>query len=214
MHPVPIINLRMFRIRNFAVVTLISLVFGISMLGGFAFLPVYFQDIRGNSAIISGLKLFPMVVGIMIGSMSSGIYVSKTGNFIYIPKIGMGLMAIGQGLLSLMNETMSFGIEWIFLFILGIGMGMCFPVFNSVVQNSVPPEDMASSVAAVTFVRSIGGSVGVAIFGAILTSQVTYYAKHGQNPLEAETHGLQYLFLCTMIPGLMAFAFTFFARSS
>ncbi|ETO31678.1 exporter, partial [Reticulomyxa filosa] len=252
-HSEPIINLRLFKIRNFAVTCLIMIFFGISMFGGFSFLPIFFQDICGDSAIISGLKLVPMVIGMsekagtekrilflfclltighyvhlfffcpclflflgmMFASMGTGLYVSKTGNFIWFPKFGMAFVAIGEGLLALLTKHMSFGVEWIFLFIMGIGMGMGFPVFNGIVQNSVPEKDMASSVAGVTFIRSIGGSVGVAIFGSVLNQQVkkNYTRYHGDG-IRAETEALHLVFLCSMAPAILAFLLTFLIKNT
>jgi len=208
-HPEPIINLRLFRIRNFAVICVLSVFFGISMFAGFSFLPIYFQNVRGNSAIISGLKLVPMVGGMMITSIATGVYIAKTGEFIWFPKIGMAIMCIGLGLLALMNETMSFGIEWIFIFIVGAGMGVSFPVLNGVVQNSVPPQDMASSVGATTFIRSIGGSVGIAIYGSVLTQQTSKNFARNGNLVESTMEALQLVFLSSMYPGLVAFLMCF-----
>jgi len=214
-HPQPILNLRLFRIHNFAVTCIVMLFFGMSMFGGFSFVPVYFQDVRGDSAIVSGLKLIPMLGGMVISSIVTGLYISKTGKFLAFPILGMAFLAIGEGVMSLMNETMSYGIEWIFLFVMGTGMGMCFPVFNSIVQNSVPPQDMASSIAGVTFIRSIGGSIGVSINGSILNQKTTQYTKqyHGNVRL-AETKALDLIFLAAMAPALLGFVLTFLIRKS
>jgi len=212
-HPEPILNLRTFRIHNFAVICVIVMFYGVAMLAGFSFLPLYFQYVRHDSAMISGLKMVPMVIGLMISSISTGLFIAKTGKFIVFPTIGLGLVILGLGLISLMNETMSYSIEWIFLFVMGIGMGLGSPVFNSIVQNSVPPKDMASSMSGVGFLRSLGGSIGVAVYGSILNQLTTKFLTQGYSPEGAQLKALQKVYVYAMIPAAVSFIFTFFIKN-
>jgi len=178
------------------------------MLGAFAFIPFYFQDVHGDQSIISGLKIVPMVAGVMLSSISVGIYISKTGKYIIFPTVGMAVFSTGIGLLMLMNENSSYDVQWIYLFVVGAGMGMTFPVFNAIVQNSVPPKDMASSISATTFLRSIGGSIGVAIFGNVL-NQVYNSTYNGNNYKYAYCQALKYVFLSALVCALVSFVLAF-----
>lgn len=207
-HPEPIVNIRLFRIRNLAAVGAIGLFFGICMFGGYPFIPIYFEDIRKDSAIWSGLKLMPMVAGMIIGSFSAGGYVSKKGKFVWVIRSGLVLVCVGNGLLSLMNETMTFAVEWIFQVILGAGLGICIVVINGIIQNSVPPKDMASTVSGFAFIRFVGGALGIAIYGSIYDQQLKKNLKHYLY-LGAETRALQSVFLWAMAAGLVAFVFSF-----
>jgi len=185
-----------------------------ALLGAFAYLPFYFQYIKGDSAIISGLKIFPMVIGTTLCSVSSGIYISKTGKFIMFPTLGTAIFSLGSGLLMLMDVESSYAVGWIYLFIIGCGMGTTFPVFASIVQNSVPPKDMAPSVSAIQFVRSIGGSIGVAILQNVLINVDTQKLKSGVDSPHAYVDGLHAVFLGGTCASLVAFIFAFAIKNN
>jgi EmrB/QacA subfamily drug resistance transporter len=208
-HPEPIVNLRLFKIRNIAVSSCVMFLFGMSLLGTFGFVPFYFQDVRGDSAIISGLKIVPMVLGVMICSAISGMYVTKTGKYIIFPTLGMGVFSIGVGLLMLMGTKTNYWLEALYLFIVGAGMGLSFPVYNSIVQNSVSQRDMAASIASLVFLRQMGGSIGVAILGTIYSQYTTKYTNRGYNIYAARSHALHRVFMVACIFGLLGFVIAF-----
>jgi len=179
--------------------------FGMALLGAFAFLPFYFQLVQGDTAIISGLKIFPMVIGVMICSAFSGIYISKTGKFIMFPTLGTAIFSLGSGLLILLQVNTSYDVQWVYLFIIGCGMGTSFPVFASVVQNSVPPQEMAPSVSALQFLRSIGGSIGVAILQNVLNNVTNKETAKGHPWNISYVDGLHAVFLGGLCAALIAF---------
>jgi len=201
----------------------VMFLFGMSMLGAFAFVPFYFEDVRGNSAIISGFKIFPMVIGVMICSTITGVYISKTGKYIIFPVLGMTVFSTGIGLCILMATKTNYWLEALYLFVVGGGMGFSFPVYNAIVQNSVAPQHMASTSAALVFIRQIGGCIGISIFGTLYSRYTTiYFNKYGDNhAAEAQARALHIVFYGALICSLLAFLFSFgiknvqlFARQS
>jgi len=150
-----------------------------------------------------------MVVGVIVCSIAVGVYISRTGKYILFPTLGTCVFSVGSGLLILLDQNTTYGIEWIYLFVVGCGMGITFPVYTSIVQSSVPPKDMASSVAAVQFIRSIGGSVGVAIFATIINTETNRYMRKTSDYTYSYCKGLQAAFLAGLICSLISFVVAF-----
>jgi hypothetical protein len=143
------------------------------MYGGIVYLPLFLQAVTGSSATSSGLLLLPLMVGLMTTSIASGRIITRTGRYKMFPIVGMAIAAVGMLLLSTMDPSTSRVVSSIYMLVLGTGIGMVMQVLILAVQNAVDPADLGVATSASTFFRQMGGSFGVAIFGAIMTSTVT-----------------------------------------
>jgi Na+/melibiose symporter-like transporter len=188
----PILPLRLFRNDIFRVSVLLSLLVGVVMFGAIIFLPEYQQLVRGDSATKSGLMLLPLVTGVMAGSLTSGRLISKLGRYRVFPIIGTFLLIISFWLFSHIAIDTSRVLIGLWMVILGAGVGMVMPVMTLAVQNGVDRKDLGTATSSVTFFRSIGASLGTAMFGAILIHRLS---AHLQDALPGGTgsqiaHGL------------------------
>jgi EmrB/QacA subfamily drug resistance transporter len=171
----PILPLRLFRNSIFRVSTMLSLLVGIVMFGALIFLPEYQQIVRGDSATKSGLMLLPLVGGLMAASVTSGRLISKSGRYRKFPIIGSSLLILSFFLFSHITAYTNRVVLGIWMAILGMGIGQIMPVLTLAVQNGVDRKDLGTATSSVTFFRSIGSSLGAAVFGAILTSRLAYH---------------------------------------
>ena len=169
----PIIPLRLWKNRVFSVSTGLEFLVGFSMFGAIIFLPLWLQTVGGASAQNSGLLILPLMAGLMIASIGSGRLITKTGRYKRFPVTGTALIAISLWLLSTMGIGTSFLESSSYMIILGLGIGMIIQVMVLAVQNSVEHRDLGTATATESFIRSMGGAFGVAVFGAILTNQLT-----------------------------------------
>jgi EmrB/QacA subfamily drug resistance transporter len=169
----PVLPLRLFTNRVFSASSAIGFVVGFAMFGAITYLPQYMQIVQGASPTGSGLKLLPMMAGLLITSMGSGILISRWGRYRIFPIVGTAIMTVGLYLLSRMGIHTSLGLSSLYMFILGVGIGGVMQVLVIAVQNVVPYEDLGVATSGATFFRSIGGSFGTAVFGAIFANQLT-----------------------------------------
>lgn len=169
----PVIPLRLFRIANFSLATALGFVAGFAMFGGITFLPQFQQFVQGQSATNSGLLLMPMMLAAMVVSLVSGQLISRTGHYRAFPIVGVGLLTVGLYLFSTMGLDTSKGTSALYMAILGAGMGCLMQTTNLIAQNSVELRDRGAATGAATFVRNLGGSLGVAVLGAIYAHQIT-----------------------------------------
>ncbi|MFI0235847.1 MDR family MFS transporter [Streptomyces sp. NPDC016845] len=163
----PMLPMRLFANPVFTVCSILSFVVGFAMLGAMTFLPTYLQYVDGDSATISGVRTLPMVIGLLIASIFSGNVVSKTGKYRLFPIIGSLVMALGLYLLSLMGRSSGVWLESLYMFVLGVGIGLCMQVLTIAVQNTVDYADLGTATSGVTFFRTLGSSFGTAVFGTI-----------------------------------------------
>ncbi len=173
--PEPILPPRLFRNSVFSVTNTLAFVVGLGMFGSVIFLPLYWQLVRGATATESGLLMVPMMLGVLSASIGSGRLISHIGRYRMFPIVGAALMATGMYLLTHLDLTTSYVVAGVFMFCLGVGVGMIMPVLTLAVQNAVPFRDMGAATGAVNFFRSMGGSFGTALFGAILASRLDYW---------------------------------------
>jgi EmrB/QacA subfamily drug resistance transporter len=169
----PILPMRLFRNRVFTTTTLAALFVGAAMYGGIVYLPVFLQVVTGSSATSSGLLLLPLMAGMMSTSILSGRVIARTGRYKPWPIGGMAISAFAMLLLSTMDQDTSRLASSVYMVVLGVGIGMVMQVLILAAQNAVEPTDLGVATSASTFFRQMGGSFGVAIFGAIMTSTVT-----------------------------------------
>ncbi|MFC8537391.1 DHA2 family efflux MFS transporter permease subunit [Streptomyces sp. NPDC057249] len=169
----PVLPLKLFRIRTFSLVAVISFVVGFAMFGAMTYLPTFLQVVHGITPTMSGVHMLPMVFGLLITSTVSGQIVSRTGRWKVFPIAGTGITAVG--LLLLHRLTVSSG-TWemsAYFFVFGAGLGLVMQVLVLVVQNAVSYRDLGVATSGATFFRSIGASFGVAIFGTVFTNRLT-----------------------------------------
>src|SRR5262249_20260799 len=163
----PILSLELFRNRNFALVSGIGFLLGFAMFGAINFLPLYQQTVQGESATNSGLLLLPMMFSMMVVSIFAGQVITRTGRYKIFPIIGGVGMTIAMILLSTLDIHTTPFMLGVFMAVLGFGMGFLMQTTMLIAQNSVAQKDIGVASSAATFFRSIGGSFGVALFGAI-----------------------------------------------
>ncbi|MFF0275165.1 DHA2 family efflux MFS transporter permease subunit [Streptomyces sp. NPDC004330] len=169
----PVIPLRLFEIRTFSLVAVISFVVGFAMFGAMTYLPTFLQVVQGVTPTMSGVHMLPMVAGMLIMSTGSGQIVSRTGRWKVFPIAGTAVTCVGLLLLHGLTENSSTWEMSVCFFVFGAGLGLVMQVLVLVVQNSVPYEDLGVATSGATFFRSIGASFGVAVFGTIFTSRLT-----------------------------------------
>lgn len=168
----PVIPLGLFRHSTAVMAMAIGFCVGFVMMGTMAFLPLFLQIVHGQSPTASGLYLLPMVVGMLITSVPSGRLVTRTGRYKPYPIAGMALTATGLFLMSRMRPDSSLLEMGLYFFVLGAGLGLVMQVVVMVVQNAVTYDDLGVATSTATFFRSIGGSFGTAVFGAVFAGQL------------------------------------------
>jgi EmrB/QacA subfamily drug resistance transporter len=166
----PILPLHLLRLRTFSVTSLAGFIVGFAMFGAITYLPAFFQVVRGISPTLSGVYLLPLMAGLLAVSIGSGQVISKTGKYRFFPIAGTALMTLGLYLLSLMGVHTSTLQDAFYLLVLGLGLGGVMQVLVIIVQNGVPHSELGVATSGATFFRSIGGSLGTAVFGAIFSN--------------------------------------------
>ncbi|HXQ59385.1 MAG TPA: MFS transporter [Acidimicrobiales bacterium] len=235
----PIIPLPLMRNRTFAATSAIGFVIGFAMFGAITFLPLYMQVVKGVSPTISGLRLTPLMGGLLLTSVSSGQIISRWGRYKVFPVVGSAVTTLGLVLLSRISPTTGSLELSVGMLVLGLGIGMVLPVLVIAVQNAVDYKDLGTATSGTTFFRSIGASFGVAIFGAIFSNTLLSNVRHalgsvrlpaglsitgGVSPAQLKalpsavrhvlvtgySHSLQSVFLAAVPVALVAFVLTWF----
>lgn len=166
----PVLPLHLFRLRIFTVTSVVGFIVGFAMFGAITYLPAFFQVVRGISPTVSGVYLLPLMAGLLVVSIGSGQIISRTGKYRFFPIAGSAVMTVGLFLLSLMGTGSSTLEDSLFMLVLGMGLGGVMQVLVIIVQNGVPHSELGVATSGATFFRSIGGSFGTAIFGAIFSN--------------------------------------------
>jgi EmrB/QacA subfamily drug resistance transporter len=173
----PILPLRLFKNHTFSLTSVLGFIIGAGMFGAIVMLPLYLQVVKGNSATEAGLKLIPLMLGIVSMSIFSGKRITTTGKYKIFPIAGAGIMTLGLILMSTLNETTSFGVLSIYAILVGAGLGLSMQTIVIALQNSVDFQDMGIATSSNTFFRSLGGAFGTAIFGTIFSNRIAYYLQ-------------------------------------
>lgn len=166
----PIMPLSVFRNRNFSLAGTLAFLSGFAMFGGVTFLPQFQQFVQGASATNSGLLLMPMMIAAMVVSIASGTVISRTGRYKMFLVAGAALMAAGLGLFGSMDTATSSLVTGLFMVPLGIGLGGLMQTTTLLAQSSAPLKDIGAATGASTFLRNMGGSIGVSVLGSIYAS--------------------------------------------
>ena len=168
----PVLPLHLFKNRVFSMTSAVGFVVGFGLFGAVTFLPVFLQVAKGATPTIAGLQIVPLMGGMLTTSIISGMLISRFGRYKVFPVVGSAVMTIGMFLLSTVHATTADGVMYLFMIVLGLGLGGVMQVLIIAVQNAVPYEDLGVATAGATFFRSIGGSFGAAIFGAIFANLI------------------------------------------
>lgn len=171
----PIIPPRLFQIPTFRITSLAGFIVGVAMFGAIVYLPQYLQIVKGQSPTRSGLLTIPLMVGLIAMSIGSGRVITRTGRYKAFPVAGLVIVAVGLGLFSLLDVGTPLPVAGASMVVLGSGLGMVMQVLVLAVQNAVQHRDLGTATSAATFFRSMGGALGVAVFGAVLSNRLGTY---------------------------------------
>ncbi len=239
----PVLPLELFSNAVFSVSSAIGLIIGFALFGSVVFIPLFLQIVLGASPTGSGLQLLPLMGGLLVTSIASGQIITRTGRYKPFPIAGTAIAAVGLYLLSRMGIHTQTLTASLYMVILGLGLGMVMQVLVLAVQNSVGYEQLGVATAGATMFRSIGGSLGTAVLGAIfsnrlqtalttvlprsagsvsrLTSGQANPAQIKQLPaalhtayLGAFVHSLSTVFVVAAVITLASFFFSWFLRES
>jgi EmrB/QacA subfamily drug resistance transporter len=169
----PVIPLHLFTVRVFSAASAIGFVMGFAMFGALTFLPLFLQNVKGVSPTVSGLRILPLMLGMLGASVISGRLVTRWGRYKIFPVLGSALMTLGAYLLSFVDASMNSWLFAFYMFVFGIGMGLIMQVLVVAVQNAVSYKELGVATSSATFFRMIGGSFGTAVFGAIYAIVLT-----------------------------------------
>jgi EmrB/QacA subfamily drug resistance transporter len=234
----PILPMSLFRNRVFVVCSAVGLIVGFGLFGALTYLPLFQQVVRGLSPTASGLQLLPVMLGLLVSSIISGQIITRTGRYKAFPILGTAVAALGMWMLSSLDESTGTGVAALHMLVLGLGLGMVMQVLVLATQNAVSYELLGVATSGATLFRSIGGSLGTAILGAIfsgrLTSELadkvpagaTAGTEGGINPAQIErlpaplhdayiasfTDAINLVFLVATFIMVLAFLLTWFIR--
>jgi MFS family permease len=166
----PVLPMHLFSNRTFSAASAVGFIVGFAMFGAITFLPLFFQVVKGANPTTSGLLLLPLMAGMLVTSIGSGQAISRTGRYRAFPIAGTAIMTVGLVMLSRLSPTTGGWAQTADLVVLGIGLGLVMQVLVLVTQNAVPQSELGVATSGATFFRSIGGSFGAAIFGAIFSN--------------------------------------------
>jgi EmrB/QacA subfamily drug resistance transporter len=171
----PILPPSLYHIGIFRVSISVSFLLSMILFGAIIYLPLYLQLVDGVSAMVSGLLMIPLMMGVLGASVLSGQMVSRTGRYKVFPVVGSALVVVGMALLSQLGLHTSHLTMSLYVIVLGAGMGMTMQVMVLSTQNAVPPTQIGTATAAVTFFRSLGGAFGTSLFGAVFVAGLTHW---------------------------------------
>jgi EmrB/QacA subfamily drug resistance transporter len=169
----PILPLRFFRNRNFSLVMGIATLFGAGFMGAILYLTQFNQQVFGASPTESGMMLLPMVGGLMVASIGSGQLISRIGKYKIFMQVGIVIATVMVALLATLTPESSYAYEAVLMTLVGFGLGFVMPVMNIAVQNEFKQRELGVATSSIQLFRGLGSTIGIAIFGAVLTSGIT-----------------------------------------
>ncbi|MFJ6532337.1 MDR family MFS transporter [Microbacterium sp. NPDC091662] len=181
----PLIPLTLFRGRTFTLSVLASISIGVAMFGTSVYLAQYMQLSRGATPTEAGLMTLPMMAGLLISSMVIGQLVTRFGKWKGYLILGSVLLIAGSVMLSTLHYDTNFVLVSIYMFVMGAGVGMTMQNLVLIVQNVAKPSEMGVASSGVTFFRSLGGTIGVSVMGAVLANSLTSLFSDGKERIGA-----------------------------
>ena len=170
--PEPILPLQLFRTRDVWVTSVVGLIVGFALIGSVTYLPVYLQIVKGLSPTESGLWMVPLMGGTLLTSILAGQLVSRTGKYKLFPIIGTAMVTLALLLISRMTAETSTLTASLYMLLLGLGLGFVMQVLIIAVQNAVDYRELGVATSNAILFRFIGGSLGTALLGAVLATQL------------------------------------------
>lgn len=174
----PVLPLRLFKSLPLAVILVQNLLFGMVYYSNLYFLPLYFELCRSWSPTLSACLNLPLVLGQAIASTLSGQLISRTGRYGFVIYIGYSAWFLGSGLQLLFGNATSKGVISIVLLIQGFGVGFVFQPTIVAAQAHSPLEDRAVVISVRNFLRSLGGSIGIAVSTTIMSNSLARLINH------------------------------------
>lgn len=174
----PVLPLRVFAHRNFRLASVMIFAVGVAMFGATLYLPLFQQTVQKASATNSGLLLLPMMLPVAFVSNVAGKLMSHTGRYKIFPVLGGAFLTLGMVLLATMDTNTSRATTSGYMLLIGIGMGLIMQMATTIAQNSVETCDLGVASASVNLFRTIGGSIGVAVFGSLFSRAVQDQVPH------------------------------------
>jgi EmrB/QacA subfamily drug resistance transporter len=168
----PIIPLMLFQSRFFAVATVLSFITGMGLFGAVNYMPMFVQGVLGTSAAASGFVTSPMMMTMVVASTTCGIWATRIGKYRPFIIAGSALITAGMALLTLLDTNSSVYLAVLPMIVIGLGIGSSMPIVNLVLQNSVSHQMLGVVSSSAQFFRQIGGTLGVAVFGTLVTNQL------------------------------------------
>ncbi len=169
----PVLALSFFENRNFLLIMGISVLYGAAFIGSILYLTQFNQQVFGASPMDSGLMLLPMVGGLILTSVISGQIISRTGHYKVFMQVGIVVATVAVWLLANLSPQSSYLYEAVVTAFLGAGLGVVLPVINLAIQNEFSQAKLGVATSSNQLFRSLGSTVGVAVFGAMLTAGLT-----------------------------------------
>lgn len=167
----PIIPFSLFKNSIYTVSVITVFFVGVGFFSAIVYIPLFIQAIQGDSALNSGNAVTPMTFAVIVASVISGQIVSRTGKYRVVGIVGVGLATIGTFLLYTMNMGTDRFTIILYMILIGLGMGVTFPLYTLVSQNAFPMRQVGAVTAGIQFFRSIGGTIGIAILGSLVNAQ-------------------------------------------
>ena len=167
----PILAPSLFRNSIFTVSVLATFVVGAALVGSLYFLPLFIQGVIGQSATNAGAVETPIMFGVIISSIIGGMLLARTGRYKILALLGFAIATVGMYLLSRIGLRTGEDEVVRDMFVLGLGIGISMTLFSTIVQNAFPPSRIGQVTAATSFFREIGGTIGLAILGSVMTSR-------------------------------------------
>ena len=174
--PDPIVELRLFRNPIVLVSSLVTMLIGAAMFGGIFFLPLFVQDVLGRTAASSGTVMMPMMLTLVVGSFLSGMLITRSGRYKRNAVIGAAIIPVGAFLLLRLGLHSTSWDVALPMIVMGFGLGVGMSLYTTVVQNAVKPTQMGQATSTVTLFRQIGGMIGLAVFGSMMSGMTSVTA--------------------------------------
>ncbi|WP_220501350.1 MFS transporter [Microbispora sp. H10670] len=185
----PIVPLHLFRVRTISLAVVASVLVGVGMFGGTTFLSQYFQLARGETPTVAGLMTLPMILGLALSSTVSGQIITRTGRWKVFLVSGTFFLTAGFALMGTLRYDTDYWLVAVFMFLVGVGVGMSQQNLVLAVQNQVRAEELGAGSAVVAFFRSLGGAIGVSALGAVMVNRVRTYLQENLSAIGVDGTG-------------------------
>jgi EmrB/QacA subfamily drug resistance transporter len=174
----PVLPLRLFASPTMRTTSAVAFLLGVGMFGAIVYLPQYLQVVQELVATNAGLRMVPVMGGILVASMGSGRLIARWGRYKLFPILGLGIQTVAYFCFTQMGRTTPLALVFVFMALAGFGIGMVSPVLVLAVQNDVAAADLGAATSATTFIRQMGATLGTAVFGAIVAGRIPLDTKH------------------------------------